>query len=188
MTRDNNVLGRFDLTGIPPAKRGLPKIEVTFDLDANGILNVSAKELSTGIVKNIVIKNDKGRLSQSDIDRMLADAEHYRDEDEKTREKISARNNLESYVYNVKQTVDLANNVTENEKQTAMNSCNEIIKWLDSNALADKDEYDYKMKEVTNVCSPIMTKINSGVNETCGQEARHSFNPGRSGPTIEEVD
>ncbi|GLV37500.1 Heat shock protein 68 [Carabus blaptoides fortunei] len=103
MTRDNNVLGTFDLTGIPPAPRGVPQIEVTFDLDANGILNVSAKESGTGNTRNITIKNDRGRLSQKDIDRMLADAEKYRDEDERQRARVSARNQLEGYVFSVKQ-------------------------------------------------------------------------------------
>ncbi|KPJ17595.1 Heat shock protein 68 [Papilio machaon] len=101
MTKDNNLLGTFDLTGIPPAPRGVPKIDVTFDLDANGILNVSAKENSTGRSKNIVIKNDKGRLSQADIDRMLSEAERYREEDEKQRQRVAARNQLESYVFSV---------------------------------------------------------------------------------------
>ncbi|OWR51028.1 HSP70 protein [Danaus plexippus plexippus] len=99
MTKDNNLLGTFDLTGIPPAPRGVPKIDVTFDLDANGILNVSAKENSTGRSKNIVIKNDKGRLSQSEIERMLAEAERYKEEDERQRQRVAARNQLESYVW-----------------------------------------------------------------------------------------
>lgn len=92
MTKDNNLLGTFDLTGIPPAPRGVPKIDVTFDLDANGILNVSAKDTSSGISKNITIKNDKGRLSQQDIEQMVAEAERYREEDERQRERIAARN------------------------------------------------------------------------------------------------
>lgn len=188
MTKDNNVLARFDLIDIPPSKRGIPKIEVTFDLDANGILNVSAKELSTGNAKNIIVKNDKGRLSQSDIVRMLSDAERHREDDDQTREKIIARNNLESYVYNVKQALAQANNITEYEKQTTVNSCNDTIKWLDSNALAEKDEYNFKMKELTNVCSAIMTKIYGGINETCGKEARNDFSTNRLAPTIEEVD
>ncbi|XP_037930289.1 heat shock protein 68, partial [Teleopsis dalmanni] len=106
MTKDNNLLGTFNLTGIPPAPRGVPKIDVTFDLDANGILNVAAKEMSTGNVKNITIKNDKGRLSQSEIDRMVNEAEKYAEEDEKARQRIAARNQLETYVFNVKQAID----------------------------------------------------------------------------------
>lgn len=107
MTKDNNLLGTFSLTGIPPAPRGVPKIEVTFDLDANGILNVSAKDSSTGKSEKITIQNDKGRLSKDEIDRMLAEAEKYKAEDDKQREKVTARNQLESYTFGVKQAVRL---------------------------------------------------------------------------------
>ncbi|CAH0407918.1 unnamed protein product [Chilo suppressalis] len=120
MTKDNNLLGRFDLTGIPPAPRGVPKIDVTFDLDANGILNVSAKENSTGREKNIVIKNDRGRLSQAEIDRMLSEAERYKEEDERQRQRVSARNQLESYAFNVRQALDEAGDkLSEQDKETA---------------------------------------------------------------------
>lgn len=103
MTKDNNSLGTFNLTGIPPAPRGVPKIEVTFDLNADGILNVSAKDSSSGKLEKITITNDKGRLSKADIDRMLSEAEKYREEDEKQREKIVARNSLEGYIFGCKQ-------------------------------------------------------------------------------------
>lgn len=188
MTRDNNVLGKFELSGIPPAPRGVPKIEVTFDMDANGILNVSAKELGTGNAKNIVIKNDRGRLSQSDIDRMLADAERYRDEDERQREKIAARNNLEGYVFSVKQALDQAGDkLTEDEKKNVRSKCDETIQWLDTNTLADKDEFEHKMKELTQFCSPLMMKMHgAGQNASCGQQA--GFGGHRTGPTVEEVD
>lgn len=121
MTKDNNLLGTFNLTGIPPAPRGVPKIEVTFDLDANGILNVSAKEISTGKSERITIKNDKGRLSKEDIDKMLKEAEMYRQEDEKQRERVSARNQLESYVFSVKQAVEEAGEkLSETDKKTTL--------------------------------------------------------------------
>lgn len=121
MTKDNNLLGTFNLTGIPPAPRGVPKIEVTFDLDANGILNVSAKEISTGKSERITIKNDKGRLSKDDIDKMLKEAEMYRQEDEKQRERVSARNQLESYVFSVKQAVEEAGaKLSETDKKTTL--------------------------------------------------------------------
>nr|QHG11574.1 HSP70-6 [Choristoneura fumiferana] len=163
MTKDNNLLGTFDLTGIPPAPRGIPKIDVTFDIDANGILNVSAKENSTGRSKNIVIKNDRGRLSQADIDRMLAEAERYKDEDEMQRKKVAARNQLEAYVFSVKQALDDASDkLSEQDKNTARNECEEAIKWLDNNSLADIEEYEHKLKEVQRVCSPIMTKMHGG--------------------------
>ncbi|XP_063703063.1 heat shock protein 70 B2-like [Culicoides brevitarsis] len=188
MTRDNNMLGQFDLSGIPPAPRGVPQIEVTFDLDANGILNVSAKEMSTGNAKNIQIKNDKGRLSQAEIDRMLAEAERYKDEDDKQREKVAARNQLEGYCFSLKQAVEQAGDkLTDQEKQTVKDRCEETIRWLDANTLADKEEFEHKMKELQQVCSPIMTKMHGGGPQaSCGQQAG-GFG-GRSGPTVEEVD
>lgn len=194
MTKDNNLLGNFELSGIPPAPRGVPQIEVTFDMDANGILNVSAKEMSTGNVKNIKIKNDKGRLSQAEIDRMLSEAEQYREADEKQREKITARNTLEGYVFGLKQAVDQANEkLTNEEKQTVRDKCDETIKWLDANTLADKDEYEFRQKELSRVCAPIMTKLHGGAGagaqqfgQGCGQQAG-GFGS-NSGPSVEEVD
>ncbi|KAH0813811.1 hypothetical protein GEV33_008980 [Tenebrio molitor] len=124
MTKDNNLLGTFDLTGIPPAPRGIPKIEVTFDMDANGILNVSAKDTSSGNSKNITIKNDKGRLSQKDIDRMVSEAEQYKEEDEKQRQKIAARNQLEAYVFQLKQTVsEQGSKLSPSDKETLTREC-----------------------------------------------------------------
>lgn len=121
MTKDNNLLGTFNLTGIPPAPRGVPKIEVTFDLDANGILNVSAKEISTGKSERITIKNDKGRLSKEDIDKMLKEAEMYRQEDEKQRERVTARNQLESYAFGVKQAIEEAGSkLPETDKKSVL--------------------------------------------------------------------
>lgn len=121
MTKDNNLLGTFNLTGIPPAPRGVPKVEVTFDLDANGILNVSAKEISTGKSERITIKNDKGRLSKEDIDKMLKEAEIYRQEDEKQKERVTARNQLESYAFGVKQAVEEAGNkLSETDKKNTL--------------------------------------------------------------------
>nr|ADX42270.1 heat shock protein 70-S4 [Stratiomys singularior] len=192
MTKDNNLLGTFNLTGIPPAPRGVPKIEVTFDLDANGILNVSAKDTSTGNSKNITIKNDKGRLSQAEIDRMLAEAERYAEEDEKQRQRVAARNQLEGYVFNVKQSVeDAGDKLSQSDKNTVQKACEDTIKWLDNNNLADKEEFEHRMQELTRQCSPIMTKLHTGGAQSqggsCGQQAG-GFGGGRSGPTVEEVD
>src|SRR5690349_19402431 len=106
MTKDNNILGKFELSGIPPAPRGVPQIEVTFDIDANGILNVSAVDKSTGKENKITITNDKGRLSKDDIERMVKEAETYKDEDEKQKDRINAKNSLESYAFNIKSTVE----------------------------------------------------------------------------------
>ncbi|XP_050681648.1 heat shock protein 68-like isoform X3 [Leptidea sinapis] len=181
MTKDNNRLGTFDLTGIPPAPRGVPKIDVTFDLDANGILNVSAKENSTGRSKNIVIKNDKGRLSQAEIDRMLAEAERYKEEDERQRERVAARNQLESYVFSVRQALDDAGaKLSEQDKDSARRECDEALKWLENNSLADKEEYEHRLKELQRTCTPLMTKLHGqgGPQATAGGQ----------GPTVEEVD
>ncbi|XP_049817362.1 major heat shock 70 kDa protein Ab-like [Aethina tumida] len=182
MTKDNNLLGTFDLSGIPPAPRGIPKIDVTFDLDANGILNVSAVEGSTGKSKKITIKNDKGRLSQREIEKMLADAERYKEEDDKQRERIGSKNSLESYVFNVKQAVDESGDkLSADDKNKVQKACENCIKWLDSNQTAEKDEFEYKLKELTKICSPIMTKLHRG-------DGRGGTQGAQDGPTIEEVD
>lgn len=194
MTKDNNVLGKFELSGIPPAPRGLPKIEVTFDLDANGILNVTAKEESTGKTKNITIKNDKGRLTQSDIDRMVDEAERYKDEDDKQRERVTARTSLEYYVFNVKAAVESCKDdrLSEDEKRIALQNCKDTLAWLDCNLLAEKEEFDGRMEEMSKLCAPIMTKLHTAgrtaenQSQGCGQQAGNVG--GHSGPNIEEVD
>nr|AEB52075.1 heat shock protein 70 [Microdera punctipennis] len=198
MTKDNNLLGTFDLTGIPPAPRGVPKIEVTFDLDANGILNVSAKDTSSGNSRNITIKNDKGRLSQRDIDRMVSEAEQYKEEDEKQRQRIAARNQLEGYIFQLKQAIsDCGDKLSSADKETVTRECDSCLQWLDSNTLAEKEEYEDRQKQLTQICSPIMAKLYQsgggsgmpGAGGSCGQQAG-GFGGKKygGGPTIEEVD
>lgn len=190
MTKDNNLLGRFELNGIPPAPRGVPKIDVTFDIDANGILNVSAKDETSGKSNKITITNDKGRLSKDDIERMVNEAENYKQEDEKQRERIGARNNLESYVYNVKQSMsDVGDKLSGDEKNKVQQLCDDVISWLDSNTLAEKEEFDSKMSELQKQVAPIMTKLYQQGNKT-GSSCNGASN-GRAngrGPTVEEVD
>merc|ERR1719361_2310610 len=126
MTRDNNLLGKFELSGIPPAPRGVPQIEVTFDIDANGILNVSAADKSTGKSNKITITNDKGRLSKEEIDRMVNDAEKYKNEDEKQKNRIQAKNQLESYSFNMKSTVEddnLKGKISEGDMKAIVDKC-----------------------------------------------------------------
>merc|ERR1712110_1027333 len=162
MTKDNHNLGKFDLTGIPPAPRGVPQIEVTFDIDANGILNVSAADKSTGKSNKITITNDKGRLSKDEIERMVSDAEKYKKDDEKQRERITAKNGLESYCFNMKQTVDdekLASKISAEDKKTISSACDDTLNWLDNNQTAEKDEFEHKQKELEKTCSPIVTKL-----------------------------
>ncbi|KAK3932434.1 Major heat shock 70 kDa protein Ab [Frankliniella fusca] len=183
MTKDNNLLGTFNLTGIPPAPRGVPKIEVTFNIDANGILNVSAKDTSTGRSESITIQNDKGRLSKSEIERMLAEAEKYRDEDEKQRDRVAARNALESYTFGVKQAAEdaAAGKLTEDDKKTVVSKCAAVLSWLDSNTLAEKEEFEAKLKELQADVGPIMVKLHQG-------GAQQGAAAGGKGPTVEEVD
>ena len=183
MTKDNNLLGKFDLTGIPPAPRGVPQIEVTFDIDANGILNVSAKDKSTGITNKITINNDRNRLSKEEIDRMVNEAEKFKDEDNKQKEKISARNNLENYIFSVKQAIENGSDkLTPAEKDAVSKECDEALKWLDNNTLADKDEFQHRLDELQKVCSPTMMKMHGADNQ---QSSGHGTS---RGPTVEEMD
>merc|ERR1719153_329097 len=150
MTKDNNLLGKFELSGIPPAPRGVPQIEVTFDIDANAILNVSAVDKSTGKENKITITNDKGRLSKEDIERMVNDAEKYKEEDEKQKNRISAKNALESYAFHMKSTVEdekLKDKISEEDKKAILDKCQECLSWLDSNQSATKEEYEHQQKE-----------------------------------------
>jgi len=206
MTKDNNMLGKFELTGIPPAPRGVPQIEVTFDIDANGILNVSATDKSTGKENKITITNDKGRLSKEDIEKMVNEAEKYKAEDEKQRERISAKNGLESYCFNMKSTMDeekVKSAISDSDKKKVEDKCDECIKWLDANQMAEKDEYEEKQKEVEQVCNPIIQNLYQGAGGGApggmpgggmpgggmpGGPGAPPPSSGGSGPTIEEVD
>jgi len=164
-TKDNNLLGKFDLTGIPPAPRGVPQIEVTFDIDANGILNVSAKDKSTGKQNQITITNDKGRLSQADIDRMVKDAEKFKDEDDQGRKRVEAKNGLENYAYSLRSTLKdekVAGLVTEDDKSTVNKYVDEAISWLETNQLAEAEEFEHKRKDLEEKVMPIFAKIYQG--------------------------
>uniref|UniRef100_A0A8C7U116 Heat shock protein 8 n=1 Tax=Oncorhynchus mykiss TaxID=8022 RepID=A0A8C7U116_ONCMY len=203
MTKDNNLLGKFELTGIPPAPRGVPQIEVTFDIDANGIMNVSAADKSTGKENKITITNDKGRLSKEDIERMVQEAEKYKCEDDVQRDKVSSKNSLESYAFNMKSTVEdekLQGKISDEDKTKILEKCNEVIGWLDKNQTAEKEEYEHHQKELEKVCNPIITKLYQGAGGMPGgmPEGMAGGFPGAggaapggggsSGPTIEEVD
>ncbi|XP_041911600.1 heat shock cognate 71 kDa protein-like [Arvicola amphibius] len=198
MTKDNNLLGKFELKGIPPAPRGVPQIEVTFDIDANGILNVSAVDKSTGKENKITITNDKGHLSKEDIERMIQEAEKYKAEDEKQRDKVSSKNSLESYAFNMKATVEdekLQGKINDEDKQKILDKCKEIISWLDKNQTAEKEEYEHQQKELEKVCNPIITKLYQTAGGMPGGMPGGFPGGGAppsggasSGPTIEEVD
>jgi len=162
MTRDNNLLGKFELSGIPPMPRGKPQIEVTFDLDANGILQVNALDKTTGKSERITITNDKGRLSQEQIDKMVKDAEKYKDDDAKQKERIEAKNQLENYAYTIRSSLqdeNIAGKLAEADKTKLNTAVDAALSWLDSNQASTKEEFEAKRKELENTAMPIMSKL-----------------------------
>jgi len=204
-TKDCNCLGTFELGGIPPMPRGQPQIEITYDMDANGILNVNAVEKSTGKTNKITITNDKGRLSKEDIERMVKEAEKYKKEDEENKDRIDAKNNLESFVYNCINSLTedkLKDKFTPDEKSSIESKADEINKWLESNQSAQKDEYDAKRKEFESIFYPIMQRVSgmTNTNEANGSPDEEAFrkmaqeemnknkSETNSGPKVEEVD
>ncbi|KAH9689399.1 Heat shock 70 kDa protein BIP1 [Citrus sinensis] len=161
LTKDCRELGRFDLSGIPPAPRGVPQIEVTFEVDANGILHVTAEDKGAKNKQSITITNDKGRLSQEEIDRMVKEAEEFAEEDKKVRERVDSRNKLETYIYNMRSTINdkLADKIDSDDKERIESTLKEALEWLDDNQNAEKDDFDEKMKEVEAVCNPVIKQV-----------------------------
>jgi len=204
MTRDNNLLGKFELTGIPPAPRGVPQIEVTFDIDANGILNVSAEDKTTGNRNKITITNDKGRLSKDQIERMVKEAESYKKQDEEAKDRVESKNKLENYAYSVRNTTKddkLKDKLSGDDKTNLDKAVDETIKWMDSNQSATKEEFDHKMTELEGIVNPIMTRLYQsaggapgGMPDMGGMGGGFPGGNGgapsgsSSGPTVEEVD
>jgi heat shock 70kDa protein 1/2/6/8 len=197
-TRDNNLLGKFELTGIPPAPRGVPQINVIFDIDANGILNVSAEDKTTGNKNKITITNDKGRLSKDEIERMVSEAEKYKAEDEEARKKVDAKNSLENYAYNMRNTIrdeKVAGKLSSEDKEKMEAKIKETIEWLEGNQLAEAEEFSDKEKELEQLCAPIISKMYGAGG---GPEGAPGAPPageggaggagGAGGPTVEEVD
>ncbi|KAK7258895.1 hypothetical protein RIF29_24484 [Crotalaria pallida] len=163
LTKDCRELGKFDLSGIPPAPRGVPQIEVTFEVDANGILHVKAEDKAAKTSKSITITNDKGRLSQEEIERMVKEAEELAEEDKKVRERIDARNKLETYIYNMRSTINdkdkLSDKIDSDDKEKIENTLKETLEWLDDNQNAEKDEFEEKLKEVEAVINPVIKQV-----------------------------
>ena len=186
-TRDNNLLGTFDLTGIPPAPRGVPQIEVVLDIDSNGIMNVSASDKSTGNSKKIQIKNDKGRLSQSEIDRMVADAEKYKAEDEAIRQRVDAKNKLEGYCFGVRNSINQMSNVDKDLKGKIESAVNDCIQWLSTHENEPADVYEQKQKELESVLMPLMQQAYSSQSATPNGPTTFEA-PQRNAPRVEEVD
>ena len=166
MTKDNHLLGKFDLTGIPPAPRGVPQIEVTFEIDVNGILKVTAEDKGTGTKNEIVIQNDNNRLSPEDIERMINDAEKFAAEDDAQKSKVEAKNELESYAYSLKNQIGdkekLGAKLSDEDKETIEAALDEKIKWLESNPDADTEEFKEQKKELDGIVQPIMSKLYEG--------------------------
>ncbi|CAI5491996.1 unnamed protein product [Closterium sp. Naga37s-1] len=201
-TKDNNLLGKFELSGIPPAPRGIPQISVTFDIDANGILNVSAEDKTTGHKNKITITNDKGRLSKEEIERLVGEAERYKEEDEQVKKKVEAKNALENYTYNIRNTIrdeNVGSKLPAGDKKKVEDAVTSTVEWLDHNQLAEVDEFEDKQKELEGICSPIFFRMyqqGGGVGGGMGSdEPMGGAGPGggaggggEKGPKIEEVD
>ncbi|KAH0886575.1 hypothetical protein HID58_062671, partial [Brassica napus] len=191
-TKDNNLLGKFELSGIPPAPRGVPQITVCFDIDANGILNVSAEDKTTGQKNKITITNDKGRLSKDDIEKMVQEAEKYKSEDEEHKKKVEAKNALENYAYNMRNTIQdekIGEKLPAADKKKIEDAIEQAIQWLENNQLGEADEFEDKMKELESICNPIIAKMYQGAGgEAAGMDDDAPPASGGAGPKIEEVD
>lgn len=177
MVKDNNLLGTFDLSGIAPAPRGKPQIEITFDIDSNGILLVDAVDKATGKKSNITITNDKGRLSPEEVENMIKNAEKYAKEDKLLKERVDAKNNLEQYAYTSKQTFDeyKGDKLTETEKETVINECNHCLQWLEQNGSASIDEYEIQKNKLQEIITPIANKL-------------YDTSQSTPGPTVDDLD
>lgn len=201
-TKDNNLLGSFDLTGIPPAPRGVPQIEISYDLDANGILTVNATDKSSGKSEKISITQNKGRLSEEQIKKMVDEAKKYEEEDKKMKEKVEARNDYENYLYNIRNSLtreELKDKFSSEDKEKVESVVKEHLEWLDKNSSAEKEEFDSRRKEVEEVYNPIIQKIYSQAGGSGAMPNMPNGFPGgfpggfggsgpQQGPKVEEVD
>lgn len=196
MTKDNHLLGQFNLNGIPPAPRGVPQIEVTFDIDANGILNVSASDKATGKSDKITITNDKGRLSKDEIEKMVQDAEKYKSQDEAMRKKVEARNHYEQYCFQIKNTLvddSLKEKISADDRKVIEDLASEGLQWLEGNKDAEPDAFERKQKELESKFNPIMMKVYQAGQgrqnpQNCGQAAGNSAAHGPQGQPVDDLD
>lgn len=193
MTKDNNILGKFELSGIPPAPRGVPQIEVTFDVDANGIMNVAATDKSTGKAETITITNDKGRLSQEDINRMVNEAEEYKEEDERNKARVDSKNSMEGYIFSTRNTMNedkVKTTLSEEDLETINTELNNMEEWLESHQNEDSETYNSRLKESQDKISAIVSKLYEQAGGAPGEGMPTGGMPsGESqGANIEEVD
>jgi heat shock protein 1/8 len=207
MTRDNNLLGKFELSGIPPMPRGKPQIEVTYDIDANGILQVNAVDKTTGKSNKITITNDKGRLSQEQIDKMVKDAEKFKGDDEVQKQRVEAKNGLENYAYSLRNSIreeQISAKLGADDKKKLEDVLDKTLSWLDTHQGAEKSEFEEKQKELESVAMPIMSKLAGGAAGPEGAGFPGGFPggpggfpggahggapaPGSSGPTVDDLD
>ena len=192
-TKDNNKLGEFQLNGIPRMPRGMPQIEITYDVDANGILNVNAVEKSSGKAEKITVNNEKGRLSADDIEKMVNEAEKFKDEDSKQRERIEQRNALDGYMFSVKQSLNddnLKDKWSSEDKEVLQKKLDEVQEWYDSNSEASKEDYEQKQKELEQIFTPLMAKMSQPDQQPDVQQSSEtqSQEPEVDEPKIEEID
>jgi heat shock protein 1/8 len=197
MTKSNRLLGQFEMSGIPPAPRGVPQIEVSFDVDANGILSISASDKGTGKAETMTITSEKGRLSDEEIERMVTEAEEFAEQDTVENENVQARNELEAYLYNLKNSVNdsLAEKLSDEGKESLTSAVDGGLVWLEDHAAVQKDEYDKKQKEVEAIANPMIKKAYESANASQADEGGDSDflsenldGVGDDGPSVEEVD
>ena len=197
MTKSNRLLGQFDLQNIPPAPRGVPQIEVSFDVDANGILSISASDKGTGKTESLTITSEKGRLSDEEVERMVREAEEFAEQDKAEKDKVQGRNDLEAYLYNLKNSITdtLQGKLDQDDQELLSKTVEDALVWLEDNPSASKDDYDAKQKEVEEVANPILKRAyESGANAGgSGMEDDDGFmgedvDGVDDGPSVEEVD
>ena len=189
-TKDNRLMGQFELSGIPPAPRGVPQIEVSFDIDANGILNVSAEDKGTGKSQKITIKNESGKLSKEEIEKMIKEAEEFKQDDEKAKQRIDSKNDLENYLFNLKSSMDNGENKMPDDIKAKINDIvSDKLQWLESNSTASTEEFKDIKKEVENFVNPLMANSGNG-GAPGGPDLSKSFNvpPTSNEPEIVEID
>lgn len=198
MTKSNRLLGQFELSGIPPAPRGVPQIEVSFDVDANGILSISASDKGTGRTQSLTITSEKGRLSDAEIERMVKEAEEFAEQDAQEKGNVEARNQLEAYLYNLKNSINdtLKGKIDESDREELSKAIEDALVWLEDNPAAAKEECDEKQKTVEGLANPILKKAYESAANAGGSGGDDDFmgadldgaGDHMHEPSVEEVD